>query len=90
MTPKNKLLAAFVIIFVLLAALAMLLVVTVGGAVAAIANGLIGSVRRLFGFGQKNPEVGQSQQQTPYTSQRRSSQAYEGLDPEKRIDQPRE
>lgn len=90
MTPKNKLLAALVIVFVLLFALAMLLAMTVGGAIAAIGSGITGTIRGLFGIGRRNPSVGQSESQPPYNSQRQKSSAYEGLDPEKRIDRPRE
>lgn len=90
MTPKNKLLAGFVIIFVIIIAIVMLLAVTVGGAIAAIGSGLAGTIRGLFGIGRKNPSVGQTESQAPYYSSRQKSSAYEGLDPDKRIDQPRE
>lgn len=82
MTPKNKLLAAFVIIFVLLIALAMLAVAAVGGAIVAIGSGVVGGIRRLV-----NPDsarIGRVKRDEIAPKQ------YEGLDPNKRIDYPQD
>ncbi|MCM2272933.1 MAG: hypothetical protein NDJ18_10330 [candidate division Zixibacteria bacterium] len=82
MTPKNKALAAFVIIFVLLLALAMLAVAAVGGAIAAISSGIVGGIRRLFGI--SSARIGAS------PSGRVPQRKYDDLDPSKRIDPPQD
>lgn len=82
MTPKNKALAAFVIIFVLLIALAMLAVAAVGGAIVAIGSGIVGGMRRLFGV--SSPQIGNR------SSAIMPQRTYDDLDPSKRIDHPRD
>jgi hypothetical protein len=85
MTPRNKLLAAFVAIFVMVIALFLMLAVAVGGAILGIGAGIIGGLRRLLGLG------GNSYQKPPTTPTNSSGpRTYEGLDPSKRIDQPRD
>jgi hypothetical protein len=82
MTPKNKLLAAFVVIFVLIIALAMLAVAAVGGAIVAVGSGIVGGFRRLF-----NPNAARIE-----GAKRNEviAKQYDGLDPSKRIDHPQD
>ncbi len=82
MTPKNKAFAAFVIVFVLLLALAMLAVAAVGGAIVAIGSGIVGGIRSLFGSQRSRIGSGPADK----VPQKR----YDDLDLNKRIDYPQD